>query len=341
MNDAAQPVGPDVAELSRTLANAIGQVLVGKNDAVRLALVALFSEGHLLIEDVPGTGKTTLARTLAASTGADFRRIQFTPDLLPTDIIGVNIFDAKTTTFAFRRGPVFAEVVLADEINRATPRTQSALLEAMQEGQVSVDGDTYPLPQPFIVLATQNPVEMDGTFRLPEAQLDRFLLCLSLGYPDEAEEAAMLERYEKGGPAWEKLEPVTHPRAIRNAQAMVRRVPVGENVRTYIRRIAQATRQHEHVRLGVSPRGTLALQVAAQASAAMDAREYVLPDDVKALAPAVLGHRLLIETGAALRGLSGVQVVSELVSQVEVPLERTAALNTPTPSKPAGTQEAP
>ncbi len=321
MNDLHPPPTPDVAELGNALTEAIGRVVVGKEEAVKLALVALLAEGHLLIEDIPGTGKTTLARALAAATGADFRRIQFTPDLLPADIIGVNIFDTTSSSFVFRPGPVFAEVVLADEINRATPRTQSALLEAMQEGQVSIDGETHPLPQPFIVMATQNPVEMDGTFRLPEAQLDRFLLCMSLGYPTESEESAMLERYERSGPVWESITAAAPPEAIRAARAAVREVHVGANVRTYIRRIAHATRGHDQVRLGVSPRGTLALQVASQAMAALDSRTYVLPDDIKQLAPAVLGHRLLIETGAALRGLNGAQVIAELVKTIEIPLD--------------------
>jgi MoxR-like ATPase len=315
----------DVRSLSESLLEAVGRVIVGKREAVRLALVALFARGHLLIEDVPGTGKTTLARTLASALGSQFSRIQFTPDLLPADIVGVTIYNASDSSFTFRKGPVFAEVVLADEINRATPRTQSALLEAMQEGQVSVDGHSYALPDLFLVMATQNPVEMDGTFRLPEAQLDRFLLRLQIGYPSAEEEEAMLAQFEQwkhGVPDSLASSAVTERATVLAVQDVVRRTSVGENVRSYIRRIAQASRQHESVQLGVSPRGSLALQRAAQASASMDGRQYVLPDDVKALAPAVLGHRVVVETSAELRGLTGTGIIAALVKEVEVPIER-------------------
>jgi len=318
-------VGTGVATLARTLVDAVARVVVGKEDAVRLAVVGLLARGHLLIEDVPGTGKTTLARSLAAALGCEFRRIQFTPDLVPSDILGVNIYREGTGAFEFRPGPIFTQVVLADEINRATPRTQSALLESMQEGQVSIDGDTHRLPSPFLVIATQNPVEMDGTFRLPEAQIDRFLLRLELGYPDPAEETEMLARFEGQGPAWSELAPVATPAGIVTAQAAAARVQVGSAVREYVRRITSATRSRPGVRLGVSPRGSLALQRAAQAYAAMAGRAYVLPDDVKRLAPVVLGHRIRLETSAELRGLRGVDVVEGLVHEVEVPMEGGAA----------------
>jgi MoxR-like ATPase len=318
-----------VAFLAADLEAAVGQVIVGKEAAVRLAIVTLLARGHLLIEDVPGTGKTTLARALARVLGASFRRIQFTPDLLPADIVGVNIYDAMSGAFVFRPGPVFAEVVLADEINRATPRTQSALLEAMQEGQVSLDGETHALHEPFLVLATQNPVEMDGTFRLPEAQLDRFLVRVEIGYPDAEEEDAMLARFEGGETQWDAIGAVTTPDAIRTAQTAVSRVTVGAPVRSYIGGIVRATREHDSVRLGASPRASLALQRAAQARAAMDGRTYLLPDDVKSLAPSVLGHRIVVETSAQLRGLTGTAVVWETLDAVPVPMasdeEKTAS----------------
>jgi MoxR-like ATPase len=311
----------DITACCDQLVAAISQLVVGKECAIRLALVALLARGHLLIEDVPGTGKTTLARALAGALGKSFRRIQFTPDLLPADILGVSIYRTETHEFEFRPGPIFAEVVLADEINRATPRTQAALLEAMQEGQVSIDGESHALPQPFMVLATQNSIEMDGTFRLPEAQLDRFLLRLEVGYPDAEHEEAMLAQFEAVESAHNYVDAIADLPPVEVLQERVLRVQVGEFVRRYLRQIIQGTRTHEEVRLGASPRAALALQRASQAHAAMAGRVYALPDDVKAIAPAVLGHRLVLETQSTLRGLTGQGVVAQVLEQTSVPIE--------------------
>ncbi|MDI7274578.1 MAG: MoxR family ATPase [Anaerolineae bacterium] len=304
----------------RVLAN-VGRVIVGKADVVELALVAMLCEGHLLIEDVPGIGKTTLARALAASLGCTFRRIQFTPDLLPSDVTGISYFNQKRQEFEFRAGPVMAQVVLADEINRATPRTQSALLEAMQERQVTIDGETHLLPRPFLVLATQNPIELEGTFPLPEAQIDRFLLRIRLGYPSEEEENDLLLRFERSDPLLE-LEPVTAPEQVLAAQQEIRAVRVEPSVRGYLVRMARATREHPAVELGASPRGTLALYRACQARAALRGRDFVVPDDAKALAPVVLTHRLVISPQTRLRGRRPEEVLQEIVDTVPVPVER-------------------
>jgi len=309
-----------IAEAARRVRENVQDVIVGKSNVIDLALVAVLCEGHILIEDVPGIGKTTLARSLAASLGCTFRRIQFTPDLLPSDVTGINFFNQKTQQFEFRPGPVMSQVVLADEINRATPRTQSALLEAMQEQQITVDGDTYPLPRPFLVLATQNPIELEGTFPLPEAQVDRFLMRLSIGYPNESEEHAMLLRFERHNPL-ETLSAVTSPDELLSMQDQVREIRVEESVRGYIVDIARATRTHTDIELGVSPRGTLALYNCAQALAALRGREFVLPDDVKLLAPYVLTHRIMISPTTQLRGRSLAEVLMDVIEKVPVPVE--------------------
>lgn len=320
-NPVVNPEGIDVREYCDRLVAAVGAALVGKEDVIRLALIALLARGHLLIEDVPGTGKTTLARSLAAALGQSFGRIQFTPDLLPSDILGVSIYRAESAEFEFKPGPIFAGLVLADEINRATPRTQSALLEAMQEEQVSVDGESYPLPQPFMVLATQNPIEMDGTFRLPEAQLDRFLLCLEIGYPEPEDEESMLAQFESFDAARGPDIVALDLPGVAAVQKQVLKVVVGAQIRRYIREIVHATREHPETRLGVSPRGAIALQRAAQAHAAMSGRQFVLPDDVKAVAVHVLAHRLVVATQAALRGFTGQRVVQDTLASTEVPIE--------------------
>lgn len=297
------------------------RVIVGKADAIDLALTAVLCRGHVLVEDVPGTGKTTMSKALAASLRCEFRRIQFTPDMVPADVLGVNLFNMRTSEFEFRAGPIFSQLVLADEINRATPRTQSALLEAMQERQVSIDGVTMLLPEPFLVIATLNPIEMEGTFPLPEAQLDRFLLRVSLGYPTRDEESSMLMRFQSVTGS-EALTPVAGPEDIAVAQAAVREVRVDPTVRNYMLNIVEGTRQHKGLRLGASPRASLALQHATQARAAMQGRAYVLPDDVKALAVPVLAHRIMIESSARLRGRSRDSVIAEVVAAVPVPIER-------------------
>jgi MoxR-like ATPase len=309
-----------IAEIARRMRENIQKVIVGKDEVIDLTLVAVLCEGHILLEDVPGIGKTTLARSLAASLGASFRRIQFTPDLLPSDVTGLNWFNQKKQAFEFRPGPVMAQVVLADEINRATPRTQSALLEAMQERQVTVDGVTRPLPRPFLVMATQNPVELEGTFPLPEAQIDRFLLRIAIGYPSQAEENAILERFRLSDPLPE-LEAVTNPEEITQMQQERRQVRIQESLRDYIVKIARATRQHPEVELGASPRATLSLYQASQAWAAIQGRDFVLPDDVKRVAPVVLTHRLMISPQAQLRGREPEELVTGIVATVPVPVE--------------------
>ncbi len=315
---------PTIDEIKSTgsaIRENVGKVIVGKNDVVDLALVALLCEGHILFEDIPGIGKTTMAKALARSLNCAFRRIQFTPDLLPSDVTGLSVYNQKTQEFEYRSGPLMAQIVLADEINRATPRTQSALLEAMQERQITVDGATKLLPRPFLVLATQNPIELEGTFPLPEAQIDRFFMRLALGYPSEAEESTILLRFARDEPL-ETLSAVVDADAITAMQRAVRTVRVEASVREYVIAIARATRVHASVELGASPRGSLYLYRAAQAFAALNGREFVLPDDVKYLAPFVLTHRLIISAQTRLRGRDVNQIIKEVIESVPVPVEQ-------------------
>lgn len=307
--------------LATKIRSAVGAVMVGKEDSVNLAIVALLCRGHLLIEDVPGLGKTTLAKSLAASLRCDFGRIQFTPDLMPADVLGVSIFNMQSNEFEFRKGPVFTQILLADEINRATPRTQTALLEAMQERQVTMDGETRGLPDPFLVMATLNPVELEGTFPLPEAQLDRFMLRISLGYPSRDEEVNIVERFTAGGNG-----PVT-PAVVANdeligAQDAIKDVIVEPSLRDYILDLVAATREHESLHLGASPRASIAMYNAAQAWAAIEGRSYVLPDDIKHVAVSVLGHRVMVSPQAGLRGRGGDNVIREILGDIDVPIER-------------------
>ena len=309
-----------ITNAARKLRENVQKVIVGKDEVIDLAFVATLCEGHILLEDVPGIGKTTLARALAASLGCTFKRIQFTPDLLPSDVTGLSWFNQKAQEFEFRAGPVISQIVLADEINRATPRTQSALLEAMQERQVTVDGVTHALPRPFLVMATQNPVELEGTFPLPEAQIDRFLLRILIGYPTEQEESQILERFRLEDPLPE-LKSVISPDEIMRLIDARKQIRIEASVRDYIVRVARSTRKHEEIQLGASPRATLALYQASQAYAAIQGREYVLPDDVKHLAPHVLTHRLMISPQAQLRGRQPSELVADIVGSVPVPVE--------------------
>jgi len=310
-----------IAELATRVREAVQTVIVGKDEAINLSIVALLCRGHLLIEDVPGLGKTTLAKALAASLHCDFGRIQFTPDLMPADVLGVSIFNMRDNEFEFRKGPVFTQVLLADEINRATPRTQTALLEAMQERQVTMDGETRPLPDPFLVMATLNPVELEGTFPLPEAQLDRFMLRISIGYPSREEEAAIIDRFTAGGKGPE-IEAVVTREELLAAQEAIHGVTVEPSLRDYILSLVTATREHESLHLGASPRASIALYNAAQAWAAIQGRNYVLPDDIKHVAGPVLAHRVMVSPQAGLRGRAGDNVIAELLETIEVPIER-------------------
>ncbi len=316
---------PSIVDFAQAVHQNVARVIVGKEEVVDLLLVALLAGGHVLIEDVPGTGKTMMARALATSLGLQFKRVQCTPDLLPNDISGVSVFHPPSGEFQFRQGPVFANVLLADEINRATPRTQSALLEAMAEQRVTVDGITYALPDPFLVMATENPVEFEGTFPLPEAQLDRFLFRLSVGYPLLDDEARMLRTISGTHPI-ETLQPVVDGQTLPGLQRLVDGIHVADAVVSYILRLVTATRTHFDVALGGSPRASLALYRAAQARAALAGREFVLPDDVKALAEPVLRHRLLLKAESALRGRTASAVMTEIISTtpIDTPVETTA-----------------
>lgn len=313
----------DVAQVRdtvRRIKENVARVVVGKDGTIELLLVALLCEGHILLEDVPGIGKTTLAKALAKSLGCSFQRIQFTPDLLPSDVTGVNVFNQKTNEFEYRAGPLLAQVVLADEINRAGPRTQAALLEAMEEHQITVDGVTHLLPRPFLVLATQNPIELEGTFPLPEAQVDRFLMRVALGYPNESDERAILRRFREENPLTD-LQPVISAADILDLQRAVRGVFVHAAVEEYIVRLVRATRTSDAVQLGASPRGSLALYRASQALAAMRGRSFVLPDDVKEVLVPVLEHRILTTSQARVRGRGVSALLQEITAEVAVPVE--------------------
>ena len=318
---AASPSIANVRDLAERVRENVQRVIVGKSASIDLAVIALLCRGHVLIEDVPGTGKTTLTKALAASLNCEFHRIQFTPDLVPADVLGINYYNMRSGEFEFRPGPIFSQVLLADEINRATPRTQSALLEAMQERQASIDGVTSTLPDPFMVLATLNPIEMEGTFPLPEAQLDRFLLRVNLGYPSLEEESAMLERFQSTEPL-DAISEVAGPDEILEAQRAVELVRMEANVRDYLLAIVAATRTHAQLKLGASPRASLSLQHAAQARAAIEGRDYVIPDDIKKMANPVLAHRVVIESSAGLRGRTRDNVISEILGSIRVPIER-------------------
>ena len=307
-----------VADKVRSVVNQVQTVIIGKREAVELALVALLSDGHLLIEDIPGVGKTTLAKTLARALGVVFKRVQFTPDLLPADITGTSIFNQQTTQFEFREGPVFANIVLADEINRATPKTQSSLLECMEENQVTADGTTYQLPRPFLVIATENNIEAQGTYPLPEAQLDRFLIRFAMGYPDRADEARILMQPQKGY-ALDAVRPVVSREEILELQAQSRDVYVDTALREYIVDIVSATRVHPQILLGASPRGSLALLHCAQSYAALLGRTYVLPDDIKRLIVPVLSHRMIIRPETRLKSISSERILNEITDRIPVP----------------------
>lgn len=304
--------------IGQKITDNINKVIIGKQKAIELMLVALLAEGHLLLEDVPGVGKTLLARALAKSIGGTFHRIQFTPDLLPSDITGFNIYNQKEGKFVFQKGPVMSNIVLADEINRTIPRTQSSLLESMQERQVTVDGVTFDLPLPFFIIATQNPIELEGTYPLPEAQLDRFLMCIKLDYPTHQEEMLILERFQKDEPL-ENLEAVTTPEEILHLQNERRKVYISKEINHYIVTLANATRKSPKIRYGASPRASLHLLRAAQALAALRERDFVLPDDIKELFTPVLAHRIVIDTKEKLKGTTPQQLLTEILEQTEVP----------------------
>ncbi|MBL7165746.1 MAG: MoxR family ATPase [Dehalococcoidales bacterium] len=309
-----------IQEVGTRVKNSVEKVIVGKSEVIELAIVTLLCEGHLLLEDVPGIGKTMLAKSVARSLGCTFRRIQCTPDLLPSDVTGTYIFNQKTSDFEYRPGPIMAQVVLADEINRATPRTQSAMLEAMQELQVTTEGDTKPLPRPFMLMATQNPIEQEGTFPLPEAQLDRFLLKVSIGYPSSEDDHVLLARFRQDDPL-EELKPVVSSDELIRIQAECRRIHVTADVEDYIIRLTHATREHASLQLGASPRAMMALYHVSQALAALRGRTFVVPDDVKYLVPFVLTHRVIPLAESHLRGRTVEETLGEILDSVPVPVE--------------------
>ncbi len=314
-----------IASAGKQILDNVERVIVGKSSAIELLLAAVFCEGHVLLEDVPGIGKTMLARSVAKSLGCSFRRVQSTPDLLPSDITGSYMYNQKTSEFEFRPGPVFTQVLLADEINRATPRTQSALLEAMEEHQVTVEGDTRPLPRPFIVLATQNPIELEGTFPLPEAQVDRFLIKVKLGYPTRDDDQIILERFRKST-IIDELKPVITAVDLLSMQKLRQDVEVHHDIEKYMVDIVHATRNHPQVELGGSPRAMLALCRISQSLAALRGRSFVIPDDVKYLAPFVLEHRIIPRQQSHLRGRTAAEIIQEIIESVKVPVEETPAL---------------
>ena len=323
MHKVAEPTNvaaSHIKEIADTFVANIDKVIVGKKEVIDLVMVSLLCEGHILIEDVPGTGKTMLAKATARSLGGSFKRIQCTPDLLPSDVTGIHYFNQKTAEFELRPGPIMANVVLVDEINRSTPRTQSCLLECMQEQQVTVDLKTINLPRPFLIIATQNPVELEGTFPLPEAQLDRFLIRIKLGYPSEKEEETIVSRFQQTNPL-DSLTSVIEARQLLELQKLCRQVYIENSVRNYMVTITRATRNHQSVELGASPRASLGLSLASQALAAIRGRGYVIPDDVKFLAAPVLSHRLIIKTEARLKGQTAESVVNEVVAKMPVPID--------------------
>jgi MoxR-like ATPase len=308
----------DVQAIANRIVENVERVIVGKRQSVQLTVLGLLSQGHMLIEDVPGVGKTVLAKSLSKSVGCKFQRIQFTPDMLPSDVTGISVFNQKTREFEFRPGPIHAQIVLVDEINRATPKTQSALLEAMEERQVTVDGSTYDLGTPFMTLATQNPIEYEGTFPLPEAQLDRFMLRIKLGYPNKNDEIEILDRQQHAHPI-NKLEQVVSIEELQTAQEAIKDIYIDEQVKQYIVEIVRQTREHPDVYLGSSSRGALAIYRLCQARAAMFGRDYVLPDDVKILATAALSHRIIVGPAARIKDISPDEIVEEILNRVTVP----------------------
>lgn len=316
-NQVRQPAAP-VKEVSERIANSVGQVILGKDNEVRLAILGMLCRGHILLEDIPGVGKTMMAKSLARAVGCTFNRIQFTPDMLPSDITGVSIFNPKTREFEFRPGPIMAQIVLADEINRATPKTQSALLEAMEEGQMTVDGVTYRLSNPFLIMATQNPIEYEGTFPLPEAQLDRFLIRIQMGYPQPQDELNILVSQQYQHPLQNQQQVVTLKELLA-VQQLIKDVYVAKEVQQYIINLITASRRHGDVYLGSSPRGSLALFRTAQARAAMSGRDFIIPDDVKALAEVTLAHRIIVGPAARLKNITSRAIVQDILQSTPVP----------------------